>query len=72
MLKRADDDNAILTSQWKDLDQDTDNEKHKKNLLENANATWKEFSIQEDFFFQVFSNFLIDEEQTIPQTATIG
>ena len=44
-------------------------------LLENPNATWNDFStriIQRDVSFQVFSNFLDDEEQTKAQMATLG
>ena len=39
------------------------------------NATWNDFStriIQRDLSFQVFSNFLNDEEQTKAQMATLG
>ena len=44
-------------------------------LMENPNATWKDFStriIQRDVSFQVSSNFLNDEEQTKAQRATQG
>ena len=43
--------------------------------MENPNATWNDFStriIQRDVSFQVFSNFLNDEEQTKAQMATLG
>ena len=43
--------------------------------MENPSATWNEFStriIQRDVSFQVSSNFLIDEEQTKAQMATLG
>ena len=44
-------------------------------LMENPKATWNDFStriIQRDVSFQVSSNFLNDEEQTIAQRATLG
>ena len=44
-------------------------------LMENANATWNDFStriLQRDLSFQVSSNFLNDEEQTKAQMATLG
>ena len=44
-------------------------------LRENPNATWNDFPariIQRDVSFQVSSNFLIDEEQTKAQMATLG
>ena len=43
--------------------------------MENPNATWNDFSTrktQRDVSFQVSSNFLIDEEQTKAQMATLG
>ena len=43
--------------------------------MENPNATWNDFFtriIQRDVSFQVFSNFLYDEEQTKVQMATLG
>ena len=46
-----------------------------KNLMENPNATWNDFStriIQRDVSFQVSSSFLNDEEQTKAQMATLG
>ena len=44
-------------------------------LVENPNATWNESStrlIQRDVSFQVSSNFLIEEQQTKAQMATLG
>ena len=44
-------------------------------LMENLNATRNDFStriIQRDLSFQVSSNFLIDDEQTKAQMATLG
>ena len=44
-------------------------------LMENPNATWKDFStriIQGDVSFQISSKFLNDEEQTKAQMATLG
>ena len=41
----------------------------------NPNATWNDFStriIQKDISFQVYSNFLNDEEQTKARMATLG
>ena len=49
--------------------------KAKKNLMENPNATWNDFStriIRRDVSFHVSSNFLDDEEQTKAQMATLG
>ena len=44
-------------------------------LMEHPNATWNDFStriIQRDLSYQVFSNFLNDEEQTKAQLASLG
>ena len=44
-------------------------------LMEHPNATWNDFStriIQRDVSYQVFSNFLNDEEQTKVQLASLG
>ena len=44
-------------------------------LMENPKATWNDFStriIQRDLSFKVSSNFLINEEQTKAQMATLG
>ena len=41
----------------------------------NPNATWNDFSTrikQKDISFQVYSNFLNDEEQTKARMATLG
>ena len=43
--------------------------------MEHPNATWNDFStriIQRDLSYQVFSNFLNDEEQTKVQLASLG
>ena len=48
--------------------------KTQENLMENPNATWTDFStgiIQRDVSYQVFSNFLNDEEQTKMQMASL-
>ena len=44
-------------------------------MMENPNALWNDFStriIQRDVSFQIFCNFLNDEEQTKAQMATLG
>ena len=49
--------------------------KAREYLMENPNATWSDFStriIQRDVSYQVSLNFLIDEEQTKVQLASLG